>query len=164
MSLSFESFQTRAGQSEARGFRISLRTPALAVPLSSDIEHSSLSITLLEPLPLTLNFPRIAASSAAVSALVQAGDRPAKLADFSLSNLHWQRQPGRPLEMGKRASWPLRIVNLDSSLQVRDVDRAICAVTGHRTQPRSCIPLGASRFTVRSRQRFVSRSSWKRTG
>src|SRR6266581_4327881 len=40
--------------------------------------------------------------------------------------------PGHYLKRAKRAPWPPWIVNEDSSVQVRKLDRAICAVTGHR--------------------------------
>jgi hypothetical protein len=41
-----------------------------------------------------------------------------------------QATPGHYLKRAKRAPWPPWIVNEDSSVQVRELDRAICAVTG----------------------------------
>jgi hypothetical protein len=92
---------------------------------------------------LSLNLARLASSAPQLSpirhqlssacALVQAGGQPGKLAGLQPEqSSSAQATPGHYLKRAKRAPWPPWIVNVDSSVQVRELDRAICAVTGQR--------------------------------
>ena len=92
---------------------------------------------------LSMNLARLASSATQLSpirrqlssacALMQAGGQPGKLAGLQPEqSSSAQATPGRYLKRAKRAPWPPWIVNEVSSVQVREPDRAICAVTGHR--------------------------------
>jgi hypothetical protein len=63
--------------------------------------------------------------------LMQAGGQPGKLAGLQPEqSSSAQATSGRYLKRAKRAPWPPWIVNEVSSVQVRELDRAICTVTG----------------------------------
>src|ERR1022692_2263464 len=72
--------------------------------------------------------------------------QPGKLAGFQPEQSSSARATlGHYLERAKRAQWPPRIVDEDSSVQVRELNRAICAVTRQR---RTGTGVGAGRVKL----------------
>lgn len=90
---------------------------------------------------LSLNLARLASSATQLSpirrqlssacGLMQAGGQPGKLAGLQPEQpSSAPATPSHCLKRAKRAPWPPWIVNEDSSAQVRELDPAICVVTG----------------------------------
>jgi len=97
---------------------------------------------------LSLNLARLASSAtqlfpirrqlSSACALMQAGGQPGKLAGLQPEQSSSARAtPGRYLKRAKRAPRPPWIVNEVSSVQVRELDRAIFVVMGQRVTLRS---------------------------
>jgi hypothetical protein len=97
---------------------------------------------------LSMNLARLASSAtqlspirrqlSSVCALMQAEAPTGKLAGLQPEqSSSAQATPGHHLKRVKRAPCPPWIVNEDSLLQVRDLDRGICVVTGQSNRVRS---------------------------
>ncbi len=99
--------------------------------MSSDNEHSFLSMKIARLASSATQLSPIRRQLSSACALMQAGGQPGKLAGLQPEqSSSAQATPGRYLKRAKRAPWPPWIVNEVSSVQVRELDRAICAVTG----------------------------------